>query len=201
MAETIDIQRKTATTSDTEIPTIIKQLLDGIGEDPTREGLLKTPERVAESWKFLTKGYQIDIEKLINGAIFSEPYDEMVTILDIDFFSICEHHLLPFFGKAHIGYIPDGKVIGLSKIPRIVEVFSRRLQLQERMTQQISECINGALCPKGVAVIIEGQHMCMQMRGVQKQRSYTTTSYMTGLFRTDARTRKEFLHITPINKN
>ncbi len=174
---------------------ITKTLLEQIGEDVDREGLIKTPVRVANAWRFLTKGYSEDIKTIVNGAIFNENYDEMVTIKSIDFFSLCEHHLLPFFGKAHIAYIPNGKVIGLSKVPRIVEVFARRLQLQERMTQNIGKTINEVLNPKGVAVLLEGKHMCMQMRGVEKQNSITSTSFMTGLFREDSRTRKEFLNI------
>ena len=183
-----------------EIEKIVKNLLKEIGEDPSREGLLKTPRRVAKAWSFLSKGYNQNIDDVVNNAIFYEDYDEMVTILDIDFYSLCEHHLLPFFGKAHVAYIPNGKVVGLSKIPRIVEIFGRRLQLQERMTQNIAQTINEVLSPKGVAVVLEGQHMCMQMRGVEKQNSYTTTSFMTGLFRKDSRTRKEFLDIISMGK-
>ena len=183
-----------------EIEKIVKKLLKEIGEDPSREGLLKTPRRVAKAWSFLSKGYNQNIDDVVNNAIFYEDYDEMVTILDIDFYSLCEHHLLPFFGKAHVAYIPNGKVVGLSKIPRIVEIFGRRLQLQERMTQNIAQTINEVLSPKGVAVVLEGQHMCMQMRGVEKQNSYTTTSFMTGLFRKDSRTRKEFLDIISMGK-
>ena len=184
-----------------ELEKLTKDLLNEIGEDSNREGLLKTPKRVAKSWEFLTKGYNTKIEEIINGAIFHEKYDEMVTINNIDFYSICEHHLIPFFGKAHVAYIPSGKVVGLSKIPRIVEVFARRLQLQERMTQQIADTLNEVLSPKGVAVVLEAQHMCMQMRGVEKQNSHATTSFMTGLFREDERTRKEFLDIISIGKN
>ena len=199
MAEKIDIsnQKYLKNNANEKIKSLISQLLIEINEAPNREGLIKTPLRVARSWDFITTGYHVDVKEIINNAIFHEKYDEMVTVLDIDYFSMCEHHLLPFFGKAQIGYIPDGKVIGLSKLPRIVEVFSRRLQLQERLTQQIAECINDSISPKGVAVILDGQHMCMQMRGVQKQNSFTTTSYMLGLFREDSRTRKEFLHMIP----
>jgi len=179
---------------------ITKDLLEGIGEKPDREGLLKTPNRVAKSWKFLTQGYSANIEEVINGAIFNEKCDEMVTINNIDFYSVCEHHLIPFFGKAHVAYIPNGKVVGLSKIPRIVDVFARRLQVQERMTQQIAKTLNKVLSPKGVAVVLEAQHMCMQMRGVEKQNSHATTSSMTGLFREDERTRKEFLNIISTGK-
>ena len=184
----------------TKIEELIKDLILQIGEDPEREGLIKTPERVAKAWQFLANGYEQDLDSIINDAIFKEDYDEMVTVKDIDFFSLCEHHLLPFFGKAHVAYIPNGKIIGLSKIPRIVEMFSRRLQVQERMTQQIAESLNDVLSPKGVAVVLEGEHMCMQMRGVEKQNSYATTSFMTGLFRKDARTRDEYLKIISMRK-
>ena len=184
----------------TALEKITKDLLDEIGEDSSREGLLKTPKRVAKSWKFLTGGYDADIEEVINGAIFNEECDEMVAINNIDFYSVCEHHLIPFFGKAHVAYIPNGKVVGLSKIPRIIDVFARRLQVQERMTYQIATTLNEVLSPKGVAVVLEAQHMCMQMRGVEKQNSHATTSSMTGLFREDERTRKEFLNIISVGK-
>tara|TARA_Y100001970_G_C13896378_1_gene681338 strand:- start:72 stop:635 length:564 start_codon:yes stop_codon:yes gene_type:complete len=183
-----------------KVKKIIKELLENIGEDPKREGLLKTPERVTKAWDFLSKGYEQDVKSIVNDAIFYESYDDMVIIKDIDFFSLCEHHLLPFFGKAHVGYIPNGKVIGLSKIPRIVEMFARRLQLQERLTQQTAESISNVLDPKGVAVVLEGQHMCMQMRGVEKKNSYASTSCMLGIFRKDEKTRKEFLQIISKNK-
>ena len=183
-----------------KVESTIRLLLESIGEESDREGLIKTPHRVAKSWEFLTKGYHAKIEDIINGAIFHEKYDEMVTINNIDFYSVCEHHLIPFFGKAHVAYIPNGKVVGLSKIPRIVDAFARRLQVQERMTHQIAETLNEFLSPKGVAVVVEAQHMCMQMRGVEKQNSHATTSSMTGLFREDERTRKEFLDIISIGK-
>ena len=173
----------------------IRTLLMQIGEDPKREGLLRTPERVAKSYEFLTSGYQQDIDAVLNDAIFREKYDEMVIVKDIDFFSICEHHMLPFYGRAHVAYIPNGKILGLSKIPRIVEVFSRRLQVQERMTQQIAETLFNSLQPDGVAVVIEGRHLCMMMRGVEKQNSVATTSAMLGSFRDDERTRNEFLKL------
>ena len=178
-----------------KIEDLIKQLLYEIGENPKRKGLIKTPYRVSKTWSFLAEGYNQDLENIINDAIFDEDYDEMVVVKEIDFFSMCEHHLLPFFGKAYVGYIPNGKVIGLSKIPRVIEMFCRRLQLQERLTQNIAMALNEVLKPKGVAVVMEGEHLCMQMRGVQKKNSYSTTSYMTGLFRKDSRTRKEFLDI------
>ena len=183
-----------------KIEQLIHELLIQIGEDPNREGILKTPKRVAKAWQLLANGYRQDLDSIINEAIFTEDYDEMVTVKDIDFFSLCEHHLLPFFGKAHVAYIPNGKIIGLSKIPRIVEMYSRRLQVQERMTQQISNTLNDVLKPKGVAVVLEGEHMCMQMRGVEKQNSYATTSFMLGLFREDLKTRDEFLKIISMKK-
>lgn len=174
---------------------IVENLLDEIGEDSQREGLLRTPHRVAKAYEFLTSGYHMDIETVLNKAIFTEEYNEMVIVKDIDFYSMCEHHMLPFYGKVHVAYIPNGKIVGLSKIPRIVEVFSRRLQVQERMTQQIADTINQYLEPKGVAVVSEARHMCMMMRGVQKQNSSATSSAMHGLFRNDMRTRNEFLDL------
>ncbi len=168
-------------------------ILNEIGEDPNREGLLKTPSRVAKSFEYLTDGYSKNIDEIMNSAIFNEKYDEMVIVKDIDFYSMCEHHLLPFYGKIHIAYIPNGKIVGLSKIPRIVDVYSRRLQVQERMTQEIADTIEKYLQPHGVSVVAEGFHMCMMMRGVQKQNSITTTSAMHGIFKSDPRTRGEFL--------
>ncbi|WP_041466150.1 GTP cyclohydrolase I FolE [Chlorobaculum parvum] len=173
----------------------VYSLLQGIGEDPEREGLLMTPERVAKSLRFLTKGYEQDPEELLMKALFTESYDEMVLVKDIDLYSMCEHHMLPFFGKAHVAYIPDGKIVGLSKIPRVVEVFARRLQVQERLTQQIRDAIQNVLNPRGVAVVIEATHMCMVMRGVEKQNSVTTTSAMSGDFMTSQSTRSEFLRL------
>lgn len=171
------------------------QVLTLIGEDPTREGLVKTPERVAKAMQFLTQGYQQNPEEILRGAMFKEDYRQMVIVRDIDFYSMCEHHMLPFFGKVHIGYIPNGYITGLSKLPRVVDVFARRLQVQERLTTEIKECIQETLSPLGVIVVIEAQHMCMQMRGVEKQHSWTTTSDFTGAFR-EAKTREEFmLHI------
>lgn len=174
---------------------LIKNLLFEIGEDPDREGLLSTPKRVAEAFEFLTKGYKQDIQEVLNNAIFNEKYDEMVLVKNIDFYSMCEHHMLPFYGKVHVAYIPDGKIVGLSKIPRIVEVFARRLQVQERMTQQIADTIDKYLQPIGVAVVSEANHMCMMMRGVEKQNSSATSSAMHGVFKDDARTRSEFLNL------
>lgn len=174
---------------------LIRQLLVELGEDPAREGLAKTPERVQKALKFLTSGYTADIESVLNGALFSVDYSEMVIVRDIDFYSMCEHHLLPFFGKCHVAYIPQKKVIGLSKIPRLVDVFARRLQIQERMTNQIAETIRDAVDPLGVAVVVEGTHLCMSMRGVEKQNCFATTSAMLGTFRDNARTRMEFLEL------
>ena len=175
--------------------TLIRSLLEQLGEDPSREGLLKTPERVEKSLKFLTSGYAADIDDILNGALFTVDYSEMVIVKDIDFYSLCEHHLLPFFGKCHVAYIPRTQVIGLSKIPRLVDVFSRRLQVQERLTNEIAECIREAIDPLGVGVIMQGTHLCMAMRGVEKQNSATVTSAMLGTFRSDARTRAEFLQL------
>ncbi|MBI3600919.1 MAG: GTP cyclohydrolase I FolE [Nitrospinae bacterium] len=172
---------------------IIRQLLINLGEDPEREGLKRTPERVEKSLRFLTEGYGKDIKKIVERAVFEEKCDEMVILKDVDIFSMCEHHLLPFYGKCHVAYIPDGKILGLSKIPRIIEVFSRRLQVQERLTNQIAECLKDALKPKGVAVVIEALHLCMCMRGVEKQNALTITSSMLGVFKSDSRTRMEFM--------
>ena len=178
--------------------TLIKDFLVELGEDPKREGLLKTPARVARMYEFLTQGYKQNIEEVMNGAVFEEKYSEMVIVKDIDFFSICEHHLIPFIGKCHIAYIPNGRIVGLSKMPRIVEVFARRLQVQERMTQQIADTLYQYLNPMGVAVVMEAQHLCMIMRGVEKLNSSATTSAMLGAFRNDVKTRSEFL--TLINR-
>jgi GTP cyclohydrolase IA len=174
---------------------LVRGILEEIGENPAREGLVNTPERVARAFRFLTSGYREDIDQILNGALFDVHYDEMVIVKDIEIYSLCEHHLLPFFGKCHVGYIPNKKVIGLSKIPRIVEVFARRLQVQERLTQQIAETIRDKIDPKGVAVIIEGHHLCMMMRGVEKQNSSMITSAMLGMFREDQRSRMEFLNL------
>jgi len=171
-----------------------QQILELLGEDVHREGLIKTPERVARSMQFLMQGYELNPEEIIKSAMFTENYRQMVIVKDIDFYSMCEHHILPFFGKAHVAYIPNKKITGLSKIARIVEVFARRMQVQERMTTQIKECIQQTLNPMGVMVIIEAQHLCMQMRGVQKQHSITTTSDFTGVFE-QAKTREEFMNL------
>lgn len=172
----------------------VKEILKAIGEDPTREGLLRTPERVALAYQEILGGYEIDPVKLINGALFTVDYDEMVIVKDIEYYSLCEHHMLPFFGKAHVAYVPRGKVIGLSKIPRIVDMFAHRLQVQERMTQQIAEFIQNAVNPWGVGVVIEGQHLCMMMRGIKKEQAKMTTSAMLGGFRKRLETRMEFLN-------
>jgi len=172
---------------------VIRQLLAELGEDPSREGLRDTPMRVEKAMRFLTSGYTADVDTVLNNALFTVDYNEMVIVKDIDYYSLCEHHLLPFFGKVHVAYIPKGKVIGLSKIPRLVEVFARRLQIQERMTNQIAETIREKIQPLGVAVVCEGTHLCMSMRGVEKQNSFAITSAMLGAFQSDPRTRMEFL--------
>jgi GTP cyclohydrolase I len=170
-----------------------RTILLGIGEDPSREGLVKTPSRAAQAIKTLTRGYSQSAAKILNGAIFEEAYDDMVVVKDIEFYSLCEHHLLPFFGRVHVGYIPNGKIVGLSKIPRLVEMYARRLQVQERLTLEIAQAISDAIQPKGVAVVIDGMHMCMMMRGVEKQSASMVTSHVTGEFRDDRRTRQEFM--------
>jgi GTP cyclohydrolase I len=178
---------------------LYRELLLRIGEDPTRDGLIDTPERMEKSMAYLTRGYAMDANAVIQDALFDVDYDEMVIVKDIEFFSMCEHHLLPFFGKAHIAYVPNGKVIGLSKIPRVVDVFARRLQVQERLTTQIADAISAAINPQGVAVILEAQHLCMMMRGVEKQHSATVTSAMLGVFKTQLQTRNEFLSLVRRN--
>jgi len=174
---------------------IYRELLLRIGEDPSRDGLADTPERVEKAMSFLTQGYTMDVATVLNGALFEVEYDEMVMVKDVEFYSLCEHHMLPFFGKVHVAYVPNGKVIGLSKIPRLVEMYSRRLQVQERMTTQIADAIAQAIAPQGVGVIVEAQHLCMMMRGVEKQHSATVTSAMRGVFKTQMQTRNEFLSL------
>ena len=173
----------------------IKSVLSEIGENPDREGLLKTPERVSKSMDFLTNGYKQNPAEILKSAMFAEEYSQMVLVKDIEIYSLCEHHILPFFGKAHIAYIPNGHIVGLSKIPKIADIFARRLQVQERLTDQIKDCLQDVLSPKGVAVVIEAQHLCMQMRGVQKQHSSTTTSAFSGIFLKDEKTRSEFMNL------
>lgn len=186
-----------------EFETAITKVLELLGEDPDREGLVKTPKRVAKALKFLTEGYSQDPMEILNQALFSSTNDEMVVVRDIEFYSLCEHHMLPIIGRAHVAYIPDGKVVGLSKIPRIVNVFARRLQIQEQMTEQIADAISETINPKGVAVVLHARHMCMEMRGVQKINSTTVSSALRGLFKSDQRTRNEFYNIinTPAPSN
>ena len=175
------------------IESLIREQLALVGEDPARQGLLRTPKRVAKSMRFLTSGYQQSVEQVLNDAVFDEDGDEMVVVRDVELYSLCEHHMLPFFGKAHVAYLPDGKIVGLSKIPRLIDVFARRLQVQERLTTQVAQALEQALAPKGVAVVIEAKHLCMMMRGVEKQNSFATTSCMLGRFKSDPKTRSEFL--------
>ena len=181
--------------SEKKVAENVYSILENIGEDPSRQGLLKTPERVAKAYTFITQGYEQDARKILRSAMFDEDYSEMVLVKDIELYSLCEHHMLPFFGKAHIAYLPNGKIVGLSKLPRIVDVFARRLQVQERLTIEIRDAIQETLDPAGVAVVIEAQHLCMQMRGVSKQNSVTTTSAFSGAFMDDIKTRKEFISL------
>lgn len=177
------------------IEPLIRALLTELGEDPNRDGLIKTPERVARAYDFLASGYDQDPREILNKAMFEEDYDEMVIVKDIDFYSLCEHHMLPFFGRAHVAYVPAGKIVGLSKLGRLVEMFSRRLQVQERMTNEIAGMIHEVLQPRGVGVVVEGQHLCMMMRGIQKQNSYAITSSMLGEFESNPKTRSEFMEL------
>jgi len=199
MSESIDKRFSSVYEYDPELTAMMSEnvrgLLQGIGEEPGREGLLKTPERVAKSLLFLTQGYQSDPRAILESAVFSEDYNEMILVKDIEIFSLCEHHMLPFFGKAHVAYIPNHKIVGISKLPRVVDVFARRLQVQERLTIQIQEAIDDVLRPQGVAVVIEATHLCMVMRGVQKQHSITTTSAMSGAFMDNENTRAEFMRL------
>jgi GTP cyclohydrolase I len=181
--------------ADDPIIPLIDRMLRELGEDPAREGLVRTPERVARSMRFLLSGYDLNVDNVVNGAVFSEPYEEMVLVRDIEMYSMCEHHLLPFYGKAHVAYLPRGRIIGLSKVPRLVEMFARRLQVQERLTTQIASALEEALTPYGVAVVIEASHLCMMMRGVEKQNSRTVTSALTGAFQRDPKCRTEFLDL------
>jgi len=186
---------ETTTLTGATFDDLVREMLVRLGEDPTREGLIRTPERVGKAYQFLTKGYREDPEALLKGALFTVSYDEMVIVKDVEMFSLCEHHMLPFFGKVHVAYIPKGKVIGLSKIPRLIELFARRLQIQERLTTQIAETIQQVIEPQGVGVVIEARHLCMMMRGVEKQHSAAVTSSMLGCFREEEETRSEFLSL------
>ena len=185
--------------SNPQLEKLFTNLLENLGEDPNRQGLVRTPSRAAKAMQFLTSGYQQDVDEILNKAIFDEDYDEMVIVKDIEFYSLCEHHILPFWGRCHVGYLPRNRIIGLSKIPRIVDMFSRRLQVQERLTREIAEALETALDPQGVAVVIEGQHLCMMARGVQKQAPRMTTNVMLGTFREDSSTRAEFLRCIQIS--
>jgi GTP cyclohydrolase I len=193
MSTTSAIEPATAASLTTE--ELYRELLVRVGEDPARDGLLNTPRRMEKAMAFLTRGYTMDVETVLHGALFDVDYDEMVIVRDIEFFSMCEHHMLPFFGNAHVAYVPNGKVIGLSKIPRLVDVFARRLQVQERLTTEVADAIADAIAPQGVGVILEAQHLCMMMRGVEKQNSATVTSAMRGVFKTQLQTRNEFLSL------
>jgi GTP cyclohydrolase I len=186
--------------ADVSIAPEIESIIRNLGEDPQREGLAQTPDRVDKALKFLTSGYGTDVDKLVNNALYTVDYDEMVLVKDIEFFSMCEHHMLPFYGKMHVGYIPNGKVIGLSKIPRIVDAFARRLQIQERLTHQVATCLQDHLAPQGVGIVCEAQHFCMMMRGVEKQHSGTVTSAMLGAFRDQKQSRDEFLSLIKSNR-
>ena len=189
---------ETPTLTSASFEDLVREMIVRIGEDPTREGLVRTPDRVRRSWEFLSRGYKEDPDAMLRKALFTVTYDEMVIVKDIEMFSLCEHHMLPFFGKCHVAYIPSNKVIGLSKIPRLVDVFARRLQIQERMTNEIAETIREKIDPLGVAVVCEGTHLCMSMRGVEKQNSFAITSAMLGAFRDSARTRMEFLELIKV---
>ena len=189
------IRTETPSLTSASFEELVKEMLVRLGEDPQREGLLRTPERVKKAFEFLTKGYNEDPETMLKNALFTVTYDEMVIVKDVEMFSLCEHHMLPFFGKVHVAYIPNGKVIGLSKIPRLIEIFSRRLQIQERLTTQIAETIQKVIQPQGVGVVIEARHLCMMMRGVEKQHSAAVTSSMLGCFRDEQETRTEFLSL------
>jgi GTP cyclohydrolase I len=195
------IDQSSSPASEASTQELLRELLLRLGEDPDRDGLVRTPERMQKSLEYLTKGYQQDADKVLQGALFDVSYDEMVIVKDIEMFSLCEHHLLPFFGKVHVAYIPNGKVLGLSKIPRLVDIFARRLQVQERLTVQIAETIQNAIQPQGVGVVIEARHLCVMMRGVEKQHSAAVTSHMLGSFRTLQNTREEFLSLIRNGKN
>jgi len=195
------IDESSSPASEATTQELLRELLLRLGEDPDRDGLARTPERMQKSLEFLTRGYQQDADKVLQGALFDVTYDEMVIVKDIEMFSLCEHHMLPFFGKVHVAYIPNGKVLGLSKIPRLVDIFARRLQVQERLTVQIAETIQNAIQPQGVGVVVEARHLCVMMRGVEKQHSSAVTSHMLGSFRTLQNTREEFLSLIRNGKN
>ena len=199
----VNAHRPTTLQQDMDAPQferLVIEMLKHLGEDPEREGLQRTPLRVANTMAFLTSGYKVSVEKAVNNALFEDASEDMIIVRDIEFYSLCEHHILPFFGRAHIGYIPNGYIIGLSKVARVVDIFARRLQIQERMTTQIADAMMEVLQPKGVAVVTEANHFCMMMRGVQKQTSSAVSSAMRGCFRDDARTRQEFMHLIPIER-
>ena len=195
MAEATPLFDEREKPSGDRLAALVRSMLEELGEDPAREGLARTPWRVADSMRFLLSGYELDVAQVINGAVFEESYEEMVVVKDIEVYSLCEHHLLPFYGKAHVAYLPGGRILGLSKIPRVIDVFARRLQVQERLTTQVADALHQALEPLGVAVVIEAVHLCMMMRGVQKQTSAAVTSALTGAFRTDEKCRTEFLSL------
>jgi len=195
MADAAPLYQDRRTADGDPIPPLVRSMLEELGEDTSREGLRRTPERVAESMRFLLSGYEQSVDEVVNGACFAEAYEEMVLVKDIDVYSLCEHHLLPFYGRAHVAYLPRGRVIGLSKIPRVVDVFARRLQVQERLTTQVADALQEVLGAHGVAVVIEAIHLCMVMRGVQKQHSAAVTSAITGVFRTDEKVRSEYLSL------
>jgi GTP cyclohydrolase I len=187
-------------TREPDLRPLIRDLLTGLGEDPGRHGLLRTPDRVSDAFRWLTSGYRLSLQEVVGQGVFEEPHEEMILVRDIELYSLCEHHLLPFFGRAHVAYIPDGRLLGLSKVPRIVDMFARRLQIQERLTDQIADAVMEVLRPQGVGVVIDAAHLCMMMRGVEKQNSRTVTSAVRGLFRTDPKTRAEFLQLVHGNR-
>jgi GTP cyclohydrolase IA len=201
MSSTISDAALSAEEREAEFAALVRRQLELLGEDPERNGLLKTPERVAKSLAFLTRGYQMDAQTVIGDALFEETHESMVMVRDIELYSLCEHHLLPFFGRAHVAYIPNGRIVGLSKMARVVDVFASRLQVQERLTEQVARALESALHPRGIGVVIEAQHLCMMMRGVQKQNSRTITSALRGSFRDDAKTRDEFLRLAYANSS
>jgi len=195
MAEAHPLFDDDGATADARIAPMVRDLIEALGEDPSREGLRRTPQRVASTLRFLLGGYELDLDQVVNGAVYAESYEEMVVVKDIEVYSLCEHHLLPFYGRAHVAYLPRGRILGLSKIPRVVDIYARRLQVQERLTTQVADALHGVLQPHGVAVVIEAAHLCMMMRGVQKQSSAAVTSALTGAYRSDEKSRAEFLSL------